>query len=203
LRTRIKICGIRHLEDALKAVECGADAIGLIFVEKSPRFVSLSEAERIAKSLPAFVTVVGLFMDDDAETVRRTLKSVPLTLLQFHGSETAEFCEQFDVPYVKVLGMTEQSDIAAFAKKYPGAKAILLDNEKGGGTGQSFDWNLVPENLAVPIILAGGLDPENVALAVETVKPYAVDVSSGVESETAVKDHHKIEQFIKEVQRVG
>lgn len=203
MRTRIKICGIRHLKDALKAIECGADAIGLIFVEKSPRCISLSEAGVIAESLPAFITVVGLFMNDDAETVRRTLKSVPLTLLQFHGDETAEFCEQFDMPYVKVLGMNEQSDITAFAKKHRKAKAILLDNEKGGGTGKSFDWSLIPKNLPVPIILAGGLTPENVALAIETVKPYAVDVSSGVESGTAVKDHKKIEQFIKEVQRVG
>jgi len=203
LHTRIKICGIKHINDALKAVECGADAIGLIFVEKSPRYVSLESAGTIAESLPPFVTIVGLFMNDTAEMVQRTLKSVPLTLLQFHGDETAEFCEQFDMPYIKVLGMNEQSDIAAFAKKYPKAKAILLDNEKGGGTGKSFDWSLVPKNLPVPVILAGGLNPENVASAVETVKPYAVDVSSGVESEAAVKDHEKIEQFIKEVQRVG
>jgi len=203
LHTRIKICGIKYLNDALKAIECGADAIGLIFVEKSLRYVSLESAGTIAQSLPPFVTIVGLFMNDTAEMVQKTLKSVPLTLLQFHGDETPEFCEQFDMPYIKVLGMNEQSDIAAFAKKYPKAKAILLDNEKGGGTGKSFDWSLVPQNLPVPVILAGGLNPENVASAVETVKPYAVDVSSGVESETAVKDHKKIEQFIKEVQRVG
>ena len=203
MHTRIKICGIKHLDDALKAIECGADAIGLIFVDKSPRYVSLIDARVIAESLPPFVTVVGLFMNNTAETVGETLKLVPLNLIQFHGDETPEFCEQFDIPYIKVLGMNEQSDIAGFAKKHPKAKAILLDNEKGGGTGESFDWNLIPKNLPVPIILAGGLNPENVASAVESVKPYAVDVSSGVESEVAVKDYKKIEQFIKEVQRVG
>lgn len=203
MRTRIKICGIKHINDALKAIECGVDAIGLIFVEKSPRFIGLQDAHEISKSIPPFVTVVGLFMNSTAETVRETLKSVPLTLLQFHGDETSDFCEQFNMPYIKVLGMNESVDIESFAKEHPKAKGILLDNEKGGGTGESFDWSLVPQNSSIPIILAGGLNPENVAAAVETVKPYAVDVSSGVESETAVKDHKKIEQFIKEVQRVG
>jgi len=146
LRTRIKICGIKHCNDALKAVESGVDAIGLIFVDKSPRYVSLTNARVIAEALPPFVTVVGLFMNNTAETVRETLKSVPLNLVQFHGDETPEFCEQFDMPYIKVLGMNEQSDIAGCAKKYPKAKAILLDNEKGGGTGESFDWNVIPKN---------------------------------------------------------
>ena len=203
MHTRVKICGIKHIEDALKAVKCGADAIGLIFVEKSPRYVSLADARVIAESLPPFVTSVGLFMNTSEEMVREALKVVPLNLLQFHGDESPEFCDQFGMPYVKVLGMNEHADIVAFAAQYPNAKGILLDNEKGGGTGESFNWNLIPEDLPVPIILAGGLNPENVSLAVETVKPYAVDVSSGVESETAVKDHKKIEQFIKEVQRVG
>lgn len=203
MHTRIKICGIKYKEDALKAIECGADAIGLIFVEKSPRFVRLDVATSIAKSLPPFVTVVGLFMNAAAEMVSEVIKSVPINLLQFHGDESPAFCDQFDMPYIKVLGMNSQSDIVAYAKKYPNAKGILLDNEKGGGTGQTFDWNLIPSDISVPIILAGGLNPENVASAVETVKPYAVDVSSGVESEPAVKDHKKIEQFIKEVQRVG
>ena len=205
MRTRIKICGIKHRDDALKAVECGADAVGLIFVEKSPRYVSLTDARFIAESMPPFVAVVGLFMDASAETVREALKVVPLNLLQFHGEESPEFCDQFGVPYVKVLRMRVNVNVIAFTQEYPNAAGILLDtySKEGGGSGQTFDWSLIPENVSVPLILAGGLTPENVASAVETVKPYAVDVSSGVESEPAVKDHKKIEQFIKEVLRIG
>ena len=205
MHTRIKICGIKHLDDALKAVECGADAIGLIFVEKSPRYVSLTEARVIAESMPPFVTVVGLFMNASAETVREALKVVPLNLLQFHGEESPEFCDQFEVPYIKVLRMRDNANIVAFAQDYPNAAGILLDSYHkgaGGGTGQSFDWDLIPDDVPLPLILAGGLNPENVASAIEAVKPYAVDVSSGVESEPAIKDHKKIEQFIKEVLRI-
>jgi phosphoribosylanthranilate isomerase len=205
LHTRIKICGIKHCDDALKAVACGADAIGLIFVEKSPRYVSLTEARVIAESLPPFVTVVGLFMDATVATVREALKVVPLNLLQFHSDESPEFCDQFEIPYIKVLRMRENVNVIAFAQEYPNASGILLDtySKAGGGSGQTFDWNLIPDEMPLPLILAGGLNPENVASAVETVKPYAVDVSSGVESEPAIKDHKKIEQFIKEVQRIG
>lgn len=206
MHTRIKICGIKHLNDAQKAVECGADAIGLIFVEKSPRYVSLTEARVIAESMPPFVTVVGLFMNASAETVREALKVVPLNLLQFHGEESPEFCDQFEMPYIKVLRMRDNANVVAFAQDYPNAAGILLDSyhkDAGGGTGQSFDWDLIPDDVPLPLILAGGLNSENVASAIEAVKPYAVDVSSGVESEPAVKDHKKIEQFIKEVQRVG
>lgn len=204
MHTRIKICGIKHLDDALKAVEFGADAIGLIFVEKSPRYASFTDARVIAESMPPFVTVVGLFMDAPAEKVREALKVVPLNLLQFHGDESREFCEQFDMPYIKVLKMRENVNVVAFAQEYPSASGILLDtfSKAGGGSGQTFDWSLIPEDVPLPLILAGGLNPENVASAVETVKPYAVDVSSGVESEPAVKDHKKIEQFIKEVLRI-
>jgi phosphoribosylanthranilate isomerase len=206
LHTRIKICGIKHLDDALKVVECGADAIGLIFVEKSPRYVSLTEARVIAESMPPFVTVVGLFMNASVETVREALKVVPLNLLQFHGEESPEFCDQFEMPYIKVLRMRDNANVVAFAQDYPNAAGILLDSyhkDAGGGTGQSFDWDLIPDDVPLPLILAGGLNSENVASAIEAVKPYAVDVSSGVESEPAIKDHKKIEQFIKEVQRVG
>ena len=205
MHTRIKICGIKHRDDALKAVECGADAIGLIFVEKSPRYASFTDARVIAESMPPFVTTVGLFMDAPADTVREALKVVPLNLLQFHGDESPAYCDQFDIPYIKVLRMRENVNVIAFAQEYPNAAGILLDtySKAGGGSGQTFDWSLIPKDIPLPFILAGGLNPDNVALAVETVKPYAVDVSSGVESEPAVKDHNKIEQFIKEVQRVG
>ena len=206
MHTRIKICGINHVDDALKAVGCGADAIGIIFVEKSPRYASLTEARVIAESIPPFVTVVGLFMDAPAEKVRDALTAVPLNLLQFHGDEPAEYCDQFNMPYIKVLRMRENANVVAYAQEYPNASGILLDayhKGMGGGTGETFDWNLIPADIPLPLILAGGLTPENVAAAVEQVRPYAVDVSSGVESEPAVKDHSKIEQFIKEVQRVG
>ncbi len=207
MHTRIKICGIKHRDDALKAVECGADAIGLIFVEKSSRYASLTDARVIAESLPPFVTVVGLFMNATTEAVHEALKVVPLNLLQFHGEETPAFCDQFDRPYIKVLRMRENVNVVAFAQEYPNAAGILLDTYSkggaGGGTGQTFDWSMIPDNVPVPLILAGGLNPDNVASAIEAVKPYAVDVSSGVESEPAIKDHRKIEQFIKEVQRVG
>ena len=203
--TRVKICGITRPEDALHAALEGADAIGLIFVEKSPRFVSLTEARVIAESMPPFVTVVGLFMNASAGMVREALKVAPLNLLQFHGEETPEFCDQFDVPYIKVLRMRENVNVVAFTQEYPNAAGILLDtfHESGGGSGQTFDWDRIPSDIAVPIILAGGLNPGNVAAAIETVRPYAVDVSSGVESRPAVKDYEKIEQFIKEVQRIG
>lgn len=206
MHTRIKICGINHLDDALKAVECGADAIGIIFVEKSPRYASLTEARVIAESLPPFVTVVGLFMDAPEAKVREALKVVPLNLLQFHGDESAEYCDQFNMPYIKVLRMRENANVVAYAQEFPNASGLLLDayhKGMGGGTGQTFDWSIIPGDLPLPLILAGGLTPDNVASAVEQVRPYAVDVSSGVESEPAVKDHKKIEQFIKEVQRVG
>lgn len=206
MRTRIKICGIKHKNDALKAVECGADAIGLIFVEKSPRYVSFTDARVIAESMPPFVTVVGLFMDAPEKKVREALKVAPINLLQFHGDESPAYCDQFEMPYIKVLRMRENVNAIAFAQEYPNAAGILLDTyhaNAAGGTGQVFDWDLIPHDLPLPLILAGGLTPENVAEAIQKVHPYAVDVSSGVESASAVKDHAKIEKFIKEVQRVG
>ena len=206
MRTRIKICGIKHKNDALKAVECGADAIGLIFVEKSPRYVSFTDARVIAESMPPFVTVVGLFMDAPEKKVREALKVAPINLLQFHGDESPAYCDQFEMPYIKVLRMRENVNAIAFAQEYPNATGILLDTyhaNAAGGTGQVFDWDLIPHDLPLPLILAGGLTPENVAEAIQKVHPYAVDVSSGVESASAVKDHAKLEKFIKEVQRVG
>ncbi len=206
MRTRIKICGIRQRDDALHAVACGADAIGLIFVEKSPRYVSLTEARVIMASLPPFVTTVGLFMNHSADFVQEALQTLPLGLLQFHGDESPEFCRQFERPYVKVLRMRENVNVVAYAQEYPDAAAILLDTyhkDAGGGTGQVFDWQRIPDDMPLPVILAGGLNPDNVAQAVTQVRPYAVDVSSGVESEPGIKDRQKIEQFINEVQRVG
>jgi len=200
--TRIKICGITRLGDAEVAVAAGADAIGLVFYAPSPRAVDLQVAQEIAQSVPAFVTVVGLFVDASAETVEQTLASVPLDLLQFHGAETQAFCSQFKRPWIKALRMKSGIDLAQLSANYAQARGILLDTWKEGvpgGTGTVFDWSLASGQLPAPIILAGGLTPENVRTAIDTVKPFAVDVSGGVESAPGIKDAQKIERFISAV----
>ncbi|MBD9415120.1 phosphoribosylanthranilate isomerase [Pseudomonas sp. PDM16] len=197
---RVKICGITRVEDALAAAVAGADAIGLVFYAKSPRVVSVEQAQAIIAALPPFVTTVGLFVDIERAELQRILASVPLDLLQFHGDESAEQCEGFNRPYIKALRVKAGDDIAAQVDRYPGAKGILLDTYVEGvpgGTGEAFDWSLVPEGLSKPVILAGGLHPDNVALAVEQVRPYAVDVSGGVEASKGIKDAQKIGAFIR------
>lgn len=206
MRTRVKICGMTRAEDARQAAALGADAIGLIFYEQSPRFVSLTEARVVVEALPPFVTKVGLFVNAPKEQVHEALQVVKLDLLQFHGDESPRYCEQFEMPYLKALRMREDVNVEAFVQKYFSASGILLDTYQqgvAGGTGQTFDWQLIPANLPLPIILAGGLTAENVAGAIETVHPYAVDVSGGVEATKGKKDHHKMEAFINEVKRVG
>lgn len=197
---RVKICGITRVEDALAAAAVGADAIGLVFYAKSPRAVSAEQAQAIVAALPPFVTTVGLFVDIERAELQRILASVPLDLLQFHGDESAEQCEGFNRPYIKALRVKAGDDIAAQVDRYPGAKGILLDTYVEGvpgGTGEAFDWSLVPEGLNKPVILAGGLHPDNVALAVAQVRPYAVDVSGGVEASKGIKDAQKIGAFIR------
>lgn len=199
--TRIKICGITNVDDACYAVDAGADAIGLVFYEPSPRCVSVDVAAEIASALGPFVTLVGLFVNASSETVNKVLKSVPLSLLQFHGDETALFCEQFSPPYMKALRMREDVDVEAFANDYTSAVAILLDAYLPGvpgGTGEQFDWQRVPKQLSKPVVLAGGLTPDNVASAIQTTRPYAVDVSGGVEKQAGIKDHQRILQFIQQ-----
>ncbi len=184
----------------MAAAAAGADAIGLVFYAKSPRAVSVEQAQAIIAALPPFVTTVGLFVDIERAELQRILASVPLDLLQFHGDESAEQCEGFNRPYIKALRVKAGDDIAAQVDRYPGAKGILLDTYVEGvpgGTGEAFDWSLVPEGLSKPVILAGGLHPDNVALAVEQVRPYAVDVSGGVEASKGIKDAQKIGAFIR------
>jgi phosphoribosylanthranilate isomerase len=196
---RSKICGITRMEDALAAVDAGADAIGLVFYAKSPRAVTLEQARSIIKALPPFVTAVGLFVDAGRDELREILDAVPLGLLQFHGDESATECESWDRPYIKALRVKAGDDIAAACDAYPSASGILLDayvEGIPGGTGEVFDWSLIPQGLSKPIILAGGLTPENVAEAVARVRPYAVDVSGGVEASKGIKDHAKIKAFI-------
>lgn len=199
---RSKICGITRIEDALAAVEAGADAIGLVFYGKSPRAVSIEQAAAIVQALPPFVTSVGLFVDMPHDELQQLLQRLPLDLLQFHGDESPADCEGHGRPYIKALRVRPGEDVSAAMAPYAGARGILLDTfVEGvpGGTGASFDWSLVPENAAKPIILAGGLDAGNVATAIRQVRPYAVDVSGGVEAGKGIKDAGKIRAFVRAV----
>jgi phosphoribosylanthranilate isomerase len=199
---RSKICGITRIEDALAAVETGADAIGLVFYEKSPRAVGVEQAAAIVQALPPFVTTVGLFVDMPRDQLQQLLQRLPLDLLQFHGDESPADCEGHGRPYIKALRVRPGEDVAAAMAPYSGARGILLDTfVEGvpGGTGASFDWSLVPENAAKPIILAGGLDAGNVAAAIRQVRPYALDVSGGVEASKGIKDAGKIRAFVQAV----
>ncbi|MDH0144544.1 phosphoribosylanthranilate isomerase [Aquipseudomonas alcaligenes] len=197
---RVKICGITRVEDALAAAAAGADAIGLVFYAKSPRAVDIEQARVILAALPPFVTTVGLFVDAERSELERILASVPLDLLQFHGDESVQQCEAFGRPYIKALRVKAGDDIAAQVARYPSAQGILLDayvEGVPGGTGEAFDWSLIPQALSKPLILAGGLRPDNVAEAVSRVRPYAVDVSGGVEASKGVKDVEKVGAFIR------
>lgn len=187
------------------AVASGADAIGLVFYEKSPRSVTLDQAEQLAQGIPPFVSVVGLFVNASETRVNQVLERVPLDLLQFHGDETAEFCARFRRRWVKAIRVREDGQIRRAFQDYSQAAGLLVDAwdpDRYGGTGQSFNWNLIPQERPLPLILAGGLSSANVSAAVEQVEPWAVDVSGGVESGKGIKDAVKISEFIKEVRRV-
>lgn len=199
---RSKICGITRIEDALAAVEAGADAIGLVFYAKSPRAVNALQARAIIAALPPFVTTVGLFVNASRCELNETLDAVPLDMLQFHGDESPEECESYQRPYIKALRVKAGDDIAAACAAYTGARGILLDTYVEGvpgGTGEAFDWSLIPEGLSKPVILAGGLTPGNVQAAIEQVRPYAVDVSGGVEQGKGIKDPSKVRAFMQAV----
>lgn len=202
LRTRAKICGITRVEDARIAVASGADAIGLVFYAKSPRHVSIETAAEIVASLPPFVDAVGLFVDADPAEIDRVLNQVRLDLLQFHGDETPACCEAFAMPYIKALRVRPEVNLLQYATDFASARALLLDAYQegvAGGTGQTFDWDLIPQNLPKPVILAGGLTPHNVGEAIRRVRPYAVDVSGGVEREKGIKDADKMAAFMRGV----
>lgn len=198
---RCKICGITRVEDALAAVHAGADAIGLVFYAASPRAVSIEQARAIVAALPPFVAAVGLFVDASRDEVRAVLEAVPLDLLQFHGDETPEECEGYGRRYLKALRVKSGDDVAVEVARFPGAAGVLLDTYVPGipgGTGEAFDWSLVPSDLSHPVILAGGLTAENVGAAIRQVRPYAVDVSGGVEAAKGIKDAEKIRAFIRQ-----
>ncbi len=202
MRTRIKICGITRVEDAISAVKQGADAIGLVFYAPSPRCVSIAQALAITDALPPFVSVVALFVNPTQEEVKQVLSAVHIDLLQFHGDEDEAACVQYELPYLKAIRVKSDTNLIQYAQLYPNAKALLLDTYSDhafGGTGETFNWDVIPKKLPKPIILAGGLSAENVAQAVQQVKPYAVDVSGGVEQSKGIKDPIKIAKFISAV----
>ncbi|MBE0484797.1 phosphoribosylanthranilate isomerase [Marinobacter sp.] len=205
MTTRVKFCGLTRPEDVDAAVACGADAIGLVFYEPSPRSVTLSQAKALAARIPAFVTVTGLFVNPDRDFVERVLHAVPLDLLQFHGDETPELCKAFQRRWIKAIRVREPGQIEHAFHEYRDAAGLLVDAwdpERYGGTGRSFNWSLIPEDRPLPLILAGGLSSANVACAIEEVRPWAVDVSGGVEQSKGKKDPAKLSDFMKEVHRV-
>lgn len=210
MRTRIKICGITRVEDARAATRAGADAIGVVFWTQTPRCVSIEQARALGAALPPFVSLVGLFVDPEPDEVRAALAAVPLDILQFHGDEAPEFCRGFNRPYIKAVPVKVEADLLQCAARYPDARGLLFDAHQPGGmpggTGTTFDWTRIPRGLGQPVILSGGLTPANVGAAIAQVHPWAVDVSSGVETNgpdgrprKGFKDAAKIAAFIAEV----
>jgi phosphoribosylanthranilate isomerase len=201
MRTRVKICGITRQQDADFAAESGADAIGLVFYPPSPRAISFAQANTITANLAPFVSKVALFVDPEADLVSRCLDELSVDILQFHGDESPDFCQQFEVPYLKAVRMRDDINLQQVAEDYSTASALLLDTYQPGlpgGTGKTFDWSMI-QRVNKPIILAGGLHASNVLQAIHQVQPYAVDVSGGVESDKGIKSHEKISTFMREV----
>lgn len=204
MRTRVKICGITRPEDGLAAANAGADAVGLVFYARSTRYVEIGQAQEICRALPPFVCVVALFVDADREQVSEVLDYVPVDLLQFHGTERPAACEGFGRPYIKAVAMKPACDLQREMNAHPAASGYLLDAwqpDTHGGGGVAFDWSRVPTDRGCPVILAGGLTPGNVTQAIRQTRPFAVDVSSGVEVEKGIKSAEMIEAFIRGVQR--
>lgn len=200
-RTRIKICGLTRQADVEAAVAAGADAIGLVFYDRSPRHVSLEQAVMLVRRLPPFVTPVGLFVNAAADEVRRACEAIPQLVLQFHGDETPQDCEAAGRPYLRAARMAPGFDLLHFAQRFATAQAVLLDAhvEGYGGGGKVFDWSLIPSGVPCPVVLSGGLNPANVTDGVLQVRPWAVDVSSGVESAKGIKDAAAMRRFCEAV----
>ncbi len=202
MTVRVKVCGITRIEDMATCAYAGADAIGLVFYPSSSRYVAIDRAQTIVSNLPPFVTRVGLFVNPTVDVVETVLAALHLDLLQFHGDEPAEFCDRFGIPYLKAVRVQPGLDLVQYAARYRRAQGLLLDAFVAGapgGTGQTFDWALIPPELPLPVVLSGGLTPDNVSKAIETVKPWAVDVSSGVEMAKGIKDAAKIAAFMQGV----
>lgn len=203
-RTRVKICGITRLEDARHAAAMGADAIGLVFHPPSSRALPLENAIEIRRALPPFVTVTALFLDDSEALIAEVLHRVRPDCLQFHGSESAEFCDAWEVPYLKSIPMGNTEDPLQYAERFEGAQGFLFDSNAAGrlgGSGDTFDWSRIPTSFAHPVVLAGGMNPSNVAEAISLVRPWGVDVSTGVEVSRGIKSAGLVERFIEEVRR--
>ena len=196
---RVKICGITRLQDLQAACAAGADAVGFVFYEKSPRHVSIEAAAELVRALPPFVQSVGLFVNAEPAFIERVLQTVPLDLLQFHGDEKPADCVRYGRPYIKAVRVNRGTDLLKYAADFDAARGLLLDAfvpGVPGGTGERFDWSLIPPALPKPVILSGGLTPDNVSDAVQRVRPWAVDVSSGVEASKGIKDAHQVARFI-------
>ncbi|MFA5371970.1 MAG: phosphoribosylanthranilate isomerase [Sideroxydans sp.] len=203
--TRIKICGITRELDIQNVAASGADALGFVFYIPSPRHLDLAQAVQLARAVPPFLTLVGLFVNPQVAYVREVLAQLPLDVLQFHGEESAQFCAQFGKPYLKAIRVKAGVDLVECAARYADAQGLLLDAHVDGvqgGSGETFDWKLIPPDLPLPVILSGGLHAGNVAEAIKQVRPYAVDVSSGVEAVKGIKDAAKIAAFVNEVNKV-
>jgi len=205
-RVRVKYCGITTVENAVFAARLAVDAIGLVFYSKSPRAVDVVQASQIIAALPPFVSAVGLFVNPTESEVEQIITKIPLNMLQFHGDEPEKFCNKFSLPYMKAVRMAPNVDVQTEIERYNTASGILLDSyheKQAGGTGEKFDWSRVPDSSAMPIILAGGLSAANINEAITKTHPYAVDVSSGIESSKGVKDNAKMQQFMNEVNLLG
>ena len=196
--TRVKFCGLRHKDDIADAVALGVDALGFVFYEPSSRYVAPEDAATLTRAVPAFLTRVGLFVNENAETIKRIFEIARLNLIQYHGEESPEFCDSVGLPYIKAFRVQQDMDIRGAMDRYPNASGFLLDayvKGQPGGTGERFDWGLIPRSYA-PIILAGGLTPDNAKDAIEQVAPWALDVSGGIESKPGRKDPDKMARFM-------
>ena len=199
MKTKVKICGITNLKNALEASEIGVDALGFVFFKDSPRYIDPIEAGKIINLLPTFVLRVGLFVNPSKNEVLSAISDSRINMIQFHGDENEEFCNQFNLPYIKAVAFRDDLNLLEYCKLYTSSSAILVDtySEKlRGGTGKTFDWDLLPKELPLPIIIAGGLDSANVSLLIKTLNPYGVDVSGGVEREKGIKDYNMMKNFV-------
>ena len=196
--TRVKFCGFTHQDDVIHAVSLGVDALGFVFYAPSSRYVAPEQAKTLMRVVPAFVTRVGLFVDEEAETVQRTFEIARLNLIQYHGDESPEFCDAVGLPYIKAFRVQKGMNLSSEIDRYPNASGFLLDayvKGRPGGTGEGFDWELIPQSHA-PIILAGGLTPDNARAAIDQVAPWALDVSGGIEIKPGRKDPDKMARFM-------
>ena len=199
MRTKIKICGITNLKNALEAVALGVDALGFVFFKDSPRYIEPKKAREIINYLPSFILRVGLFVNASKEEVLSAISDSRINMLQFHGDEDEKFCNQFDLPYIKAIPFKNGINLLECCQLFSSCSALLIDtySEKmRGGTGKSFNWNLIPKKLPLPLIIAGGLNVDNVSLLINSVNPYAVDISGGVELDKGKKDYNLMKNFV-------